>query len=228
LGQAEREVGEPLHLREVRTSYDTVADNYADLLRNGLDGMPLYRAMLAAFAELVLASGGGPVVDVGCGPGHVTAHLADLGLAAFGIDLSPGMVEVARREYPGLRFDVGSMTAPELADSSVDGVVSWWSIVHTPREVLPLVFAELTRVLTPGGHLLVGFHVGDRTNRKKTGYGGLPMALDVHLVPVDLVAALLAGAGLEVIAQLVTEPDRPGGAAHACLLARKPVGQGRN
>ena len=54
--------------------------------------------------------GGGPVADVGCGPGHVTAHLRDSGLDAFGIDLSPVMIDVARREHPGLRFEVGSMT----------------------------------------------------------------------------------------------------------------------
>ncbi|MFE9404030.1 class I SAM-dependent methyltransferase [Streptomyces sp. NPDC006530] len=47
---------------------------------------------------------------MGCGTGRITAHLRELGLDVFGIDLSPGMVEVARRDHPGLRFDVGSMT----------------------------------------------------------------------------------------------------------------------
>lgn len=60
-------------------------------------------AMLAGFAELVRADGGRPVADFGCGPGHVTAHLDSLGVSAFGIDLSPRMVEIARRRYPDLR-----------------------------------------------------------------------------------------------------------------------------
>ena len=77
-------------LADTRTSYDTVADSYADLLRDALAGGPYLRAALALFADLVHAAGGGPVADVGCGPGHVTAHLHKLGVDAFGIDLSPG------------------------------------------------------------------------------------------------------------------------------------------
>ena len=99
-------------LAAIRESYDTVALDYADLLRDALAASPHDRAVLGLFAELVLAAGGGPVADLGCGPGRVTAHLARLGLDAFGIDLSPGMVEVARRDHPGLRFAVGCGDRP--------------------------------------------------------------------------------------------------------------------
>ncbi|MGW4848298.1 class I SAM-dependent methyltransferase [Nocardia brasiliensis] len=61
----------------------------------------------------------GPVADVGCGPGEVTAHLHELGVDAFGIDLSPAMIDVARRDHPGLRFEVGSMTELNLPVASV-------------------------------------------------------------------------------------------------------------
>jgi SAM-dependent methyltransferase len=79
-------------------------------VRSLLASSPYERAMLLLFAELVHAGGGGPVADVGCGPGRITAHLRTLDVDAFGIDLSPGMIEVARRDHPGLRFEVGSMT----------------------------------------------------------------------------------------------------------------------
>src|SRR5690349_5352730 len=81
-----------------------------------LEAEPWLRAVLAAFAESV--RGLGPVLDVGCGPGTVTAHLAALGLDAAGIDLSPRMVEHARRRYPELRFSVASATALDLAPAS--------------------------------------------------------------------------------------------------------------
>lgn len=103
---------EPSYLTTTRESYDTVADDYAELVKSLLAKEPLGRAMLAAFAEHVRADGGQPVADLGCGPGHVTAHLNSLGVSAFGVDLSPKMVEIARRTYPDLRFEVGSMTAP--------------------------------------------------------------------------------------------------------------------
>ncbi|GIJ66647.1 class I SAM-dependent DNA methyltransferase [Virgisporangium ochraceum] len=92
---------------DTRASYDTVAGTYADMFRDELRGQPVIRHLLAMFAELVRDAGGGPVVDVGCGTGRVTAHLRGLGADAFGVDLSPGMVAMARRDHPGIRFDVG-------------------------------------------------------------------------------------------------------------------------
>jgi 2-polyprenyl-3-methyl-5-hydroxy-6-metoxy-1,4-benzoquinol methylase len=65
------------------------------------------RGVLATFAELVGADGGGPVVDAGCGPGRIMDHLASLGVSVRGIDLSPRMVGVARERHPGLRVDRG-------------------------------------------------------------------------------------------------------------------------
>ncbi|MET8129922.1 hypothetical protein ABZV67_16490 [Streptomyces sp. NPDC005065] len=83
-------MAEPSCLRETRASYDTVAVDYAELVRPAFEADMLGRSMLGAFAELVQGAGNGPVADVGCGPGHVTAHLHSLGLAAFDVDLSRG------------------------------------------------------------------------------------------------------------------------------------------
>ena len=73
----------------VRSSYDAVATAYADHLVDELDGLPFETWLLD---RVVAHAGGGPVVEVGCGPGHVTAYLADAGADATGIDLSPEMV----------------------------------------------------------------------------------------------------------------------------------------
>lgn len=194
-------------LADTRTSYDTVAESYADMLRDGLGRYPHLRSALALFAEDVLAAGGGPVADVGCGPGHVTAHLRGLGVDAFGIDLSPGMVEAARRDHPDLRFEVGSMTDPDLADASVAGLLAWWSLIHVPDDEVPAVFAHFRRALRPGGPLLLGFHVGDGSNLKTEGYGGHPMNVWVHRRRPEPVSAWLRDAGFAVEAQTLLGPD---------------------
>src|ERR1041384_2268689 len=106
--------------RATREAYDAVAPTYAQLFRDALRDRPLDRAMLSAFAEVVGTGGGGRVADLGCGPGDVTAHLNGLGLAAFGVDASPAMIELARQAYPGLRFEVGSMEALAIADDALD------------------------------------------------------------------------------------------------------------
>ena len=207
---------EPTHLAATRESYDTVAAEYAERVPALFADDRLGRAMLAAFAEHVLDDDG-PVADLGCGPGHVTAHLDSLGLSAFGIDLSPKMVELARRTYPHLRFDVGSMTALDLPGGSLRGIVAWWSIVHTPPSELPVVFAEFHRTLAPGGRVIMGFHVGDERRRPEKSFGH-PVSYDSYRLPPDHIADLLGEAGLVVTARLLSDERNP---PQACLLARK-------
>jgi predicted TPR repeat methyltransferase len=100
-GLLSSDITEPSYLRTTRTFYDTVAVDYAERYKTALEAQSLGRALIAAFAELVRAAGAGPVADLGCGPGRVTAHLHSLGLTAFGVDLSPAMVALARRAVPG-------------------------------------------------------------------------------------------------------------------------------
>ena len=135
-------MSEPSHVSQTRAAYDIVADDYAALLADVLAASIFDRAVLSAFAELVLTDGGGPVGDLGCGPGRVTAHLASLGLSAFGVDLSPGMVAVARRTYPHLRFDQGSISDLAIADGVLAGAATWYSLIHTPPSLQPSVFAS--------------------------------------------------------------------------------------
>ena len=216
-------MAEPSFLRDTRASYDSVAADYAERFQGELTGKPLDRALFAAFAELARAAGAGPVADIGCGPGHVAAYLHDLGLNAFGIDLSPEMIAVARRSYPGLRFDQGSMTALDLPDGHLGGVVAMYSIIHIPPDQLPVVFAEFHRVLAPGGHVLLAFQAGDEW-RHVTEAFGRPVSVDAYLLPPGHVAGLLGQAGLEVRAQLIREPyEGLESDQRAYLLARKPL-----
>ncbi|MFI6049790.1 class I SAM-dependent methyltransferase [Streptomyces violascens] len=189
-------------LADTRMSYDTVATSYADQVRDLLDETPYERSVLALFAELVQATGGGPVADVGCGPGRITAHLRGLDVDAFGIDLSPAMVETARREHPGLRFEVGSMTDLDLADASVAGLVAWYSLIHVPDDEAGPVLAHFHRVVRPGGLVLLGFHVGYESRLKTQGYGGHAMKVHVHRRQPAQVSAWLEDAGFTVEAQM--------------------------
>ncbi|WFG42395.1 class I SAM-dependent methyltransferase [Pseudonocardia alni] len=196
-------------LSDTRSSYDTDAAGYAEKVRGLLDDNPYLRAGLGLFAESVHRAGGGPVADVGCGPGYVTRHLQDAGVDAFGIDLSPELIAIARRDHPGLRFEVGTMTDLDLdlADGSVAGLVAFWSIVHVPDHALPGVFGQFHRVLRPRAPLLVGFHVGDETRHTSEGYTGRPVSIENHHRRPSTVAARLRDAGFTIDAHLVIRPD---------------------
>ncbi|WP_223732809.1 class I SAM-dependent methyltransferase [Streptomyces purpurogeneiscleroticus] len=190
------------HLAATADAYDAMAALYADFARNSLAALPLDRAMLAAFADLARSTGAGPVAELGCGPGYLTAHLRDLGLDVFGIDLSPMMIDLARETYPDLRFEVGSMDALDLPDGKLNGVVSWYSVIHAPPQDVPSYIAEFRRVLAPGGHLLLAFFESE----------GEPVTAFDHKVatayrwPIDDLAKLAGEAGFTEVGRMLREP----------------------
>ncbi|MFB8348775.1 class I SAM-dependent methyltransferase [Streptomyces niveus] len=194
-------------LSATREAYDAAAVTYAELFSDTLRDSPLDRAVLGLFAEVVGANGdgGGRVADLGCGPGHITAHLGELGLTAFGVDASPVMIGLAREAHPGLRFDVGSMTGLDIADGALGGVLSRWSVIHTPPGELPVILAEFHRVLAPGGHLLIGFSASEDPSHPT-------QVFDHAVAPAyrwwpDHLAALLRESGLAEVARLIREPQ---------------------
>ena len=208
------------YLAVVRASYDRVADNYVAMGVGDLGLTPWLRAALSALAEEVRELG--PVLDVGCGPGIVTAFLRDLGVDASGVDLSRRMVSHARRLHPGLRFEVASATELRLPDASFGGLLGWWSLFNLPRDVLPAVLASFARALVPGGQVLLGMHVGDADVARTEAYGGVPVAWTTHLWRPEQLVALLSEAGLEPVAELRLPPPLPEMRDQVLLAARRP------
>jgi ubiquinone/menaquinone biosynthesis C-methylase UbiE len=200
--------------------YDEVAERYAEKFSDSLSSYPLEIGLLSSFAMLVKETGG-PVADLGCGPGHVTAHLNSLGLDAFGVDVSSGMLAQARARHPELRFELGSMAALDIADASLGGILSRYSIIHTVPEDVPAILAEFHRVLAPGGHALISFPGSEDAS--------LPTASYDHTVFTayrwwpDHFSALLHKAGLEEVGRLIERPapDAPRPFPMVNLVARR-------
>jgi SAM-dependent methyltransferase len=212
------------YLAATRTAYDTVAADYAGLLREELAGRPVDRAALAAFADLVRAAGAagaaGPVAEAGCGPGRISAHLASLGVQIFGVDMSPGMLAVAQGSHPGLSFTRGYMSALPVADGALAGLVAWYSIIHTPPERLADVFTEFGRALSPGGELLLAFQAGDERVQLHQAYGHA-IALDAYRLPPSWIEDQLTAAGLITHTRILRDPGPRETTPQAYLLARR-------
>ncbi|MFE6847520.1 class I SAM-dependent methyltransferase [Streptomyces sp. NPDC057686] len=205
------------HQDETRAAYDGVVELYASLFADRLETQPFARAMVATFAELVHGTGNLRVADVGCGPGHLTAMLDELGLDAFGLDISPGMIDHARRSHPALRFDEARMDAMPVADCALGGVLAHYSMIHTPPGELPALLAEQVRVLAPGGLLLVSFFATGGPDPVRFDHKVTP----AYSWPVERLAELLAGAGLATFARLLHDPASERGFLDAHLLARR-------
>ncbi|MFK4064531.1 class I SAM-dependent DNA methyltransferase [Streptomyces sp. NPDC029674] len=205
------------HLSTTADAYDAIATVYAGLTRDDLRSPSLDHAMLTAFAGQVRTEGVGPVAELGCGPGPVAALLRDLGLDAFGIDLSPVMIDLAREAYPDIRFEVGSMDALTLPDGELRGVVSWYSLIHAPEQDVATYLAEFHRVLARGGHLLLAFFESE----------GAPLTPFDHKVttayrwPIDALADLARKAGFTEVGRMLREPGEGERFRRGCLLMRK-------
>jgi uncharacterized protein len=192
--------GGPARDERVRATYAAVADAYADATAGELDARPFERWLLDRVAATARDLDR-PVVDAGCGAGHVTAHLAAAGVDARGIDLSPPLVERARARHPGVRYEIGDLRAlirPEAADGWA-AVLGWYSLVHLAGSELPAAVAALARPLAPGGLLVLAGHArgaGQDGVRQVTSWFGQDVELGFVRWDVPDVVAAVEAAGL--------------------------------
>lgn len=143
--------------RNIQSSYDRVAAEYASQFYDELSRKPFDRELLDGYAGQVR----GLTCDIGCGPGHIARYLQDRDVAACGLDLSGGLLAEARRLNPDIAFIQGNMLALPAANESLGGIVAFYSIIHLRRNQLAGALREFCRVLQPGGQLLLAFHGGE-------------------------------------------------------------------
>lgn len=178
----------------VRQTYAAAAPAYSQRLLHELEDKPFDSWLLSRVARLP-----GPILDVGCGPGHITDALSRAGTETTGIDLSPEMIAMAQGNFPDLEFQVGNLFTllrpPRASGWGV--VVSWYSLVHLASSELPRAISSMARVLQPGGWLLIGLAAGASVHHVEEFEG---QACEVDFVEHDPaeVRAAVEQAGLTV------------------------------
>lgn len=211
------------NLMDVRSAYDTVAETYSTVIPDTGFEAPLDMAMVDHFIAHLRAAADRTVVDAGCGAGRMTSYLSHAGLNVSGVDLSPEMVRVAQRLHPELLFEVGELTDLPVADAAADGVLAWYSIIHSPPTALPAIAGEFWRALRPGGSALIAFHAGSGHRTIDRAYGH-DVQLRAELHAPDDVALRFTEQGFMMRAQLVRSPRTMEKHPQAAILVGKPLG----
>lgn len=199
------------HITSTRQVYDHSASLYVEHLGTELSERfetSGDQSKLNALADDVLAAGGGRVLDVGCGPGRATSHLARRGLDVAGIDLSPAMVAAARAAHPTLSFKTGSLTNLGVGDDSLAAAVYWYSIIHTPPEALDAAWTELVRVLRPRGRALIAFQCGQDDKVERTDAFGSSATLTRYHHNAESICASLRAA-FDICDRSERKPELP-------------------
>ncbi len=133
---------------------------------------------LAAFAAMGLPRARGRAVDFGCGAGRLTRPLAAMFDEAIGVDVSPSMIDCARRLNAGIDnlhfIENAAPTLAMLADASVDFVYSNMTLQHIPAELAEGYVDEFLRVLAPGGVASFQFVAGTDASLRGRLYGMVP------------------------------------------------------
>lgn len=211
----------------VESSYNKVAQEFATQVFNELQYKPLDRELLNRFAIRVKDIG--LTCDIGCGPGQVARYLWEQGVRVCGLDLSPAMVEQARRLSPGIEFRTGNMLALDVASDSWAGITAFNSIIHLTRNEVAQALREFWRVLLPGGLLLLAFHLGDHTLHVDEWWG-IPVNLEfIHFRSPEIADYLrLAGFEVEATFERPSYPDVERPTERAYVVARKPKGSASN
>lgn len=200
-------------MESVRLAYAGLADLYIQLFGSSAKVHPDDLDLISRH----LSIRPGSVLDVGCGPGHLTAYLRSLGVDAMGLDLVPEFIDHARTSFPNGRYEVGSMHRLPVADQSVEGILAWYSLIHLPLDELDGALTELRRAMTSTGVLVAGFFDGheatDFEHKVTTAY----------VWPADEFAEQLQRAGFTEIERMQRPGvDETGRRPHAAIVATAP------
>ena len=135
-------------------AYEQLASKYHESFKDEMTHKEYDKKILDQFSEMLHPSS--KICDAGCGPsGHIGKYLQKKGLELTGIDISPKCIELATQYEKDIKFHCMDMMDMQFESSSFDGIISFYSIIHTPKIDVPKIFQEYNRILKPDGLILI-------------------------------------------------------------------------
>ena len=183
--------------KDIIDCYNKTAKNYAVKFIDELEKKHLDGILLKSFAVENLNKG--KLIDLGCGPGQTTKYLSDWGLTdSVGIDISPGMITIAKNMNPSLNFEIADILNLKYPDRAFGSAIAFYSIVHFDYGQVKAAFKEIKRVLADNGQFLFSFHIGDNVVHLDA-FLEHQVNIDFYFFEITKIIDLLAETGFEII-----------------------------
>jgi ubiquinone/menaquinone biosynthesis C-methylase UbiE len=177
--------------------YDRTAKNYADRFIDELSHKHFDQVLLTAFASENRDKG--KLIDLGCGPGQTTKYSAGCGWKEIlGVDLSPGMIKVAKEINPQLNFETADMLNLSYPGNTFGAAIAFYSIVHFDHPQIHIAFTGINRILAGNGQFLFSFHIGDNIVHLDE-FLDQPVNIDFNFFQPAKIIELLTATGFEII-----------------------------
>lgn len=172
-------------------SYNKTAEEYYKIVTS-FEVLP----ELEKFMNLV--SENGHILDLGCGPGHHSRVFVENGFAIDGIDLSTEMINIAKKEVTGAKFQVMDIMDLKFEKELFDGIWASASLLHIPKTNIKSVLKKLKYLMVRNGVLYISLKKGDGSEvLKDSRYGGVDKFY-VYYQPEEI-EKILKSVGFEIV-----------------------------
>ena len=197
----------------VKSGYDKIADRY---LEDRTLNSPDIR-LLKDFIELLAPKS--KVLDAGCGAGIPIAQMLAEQFDVIGVDFSKEQIERAKKNVPNAQFICQDMTELDFPDETLDGICSYYAIIHIPREEHAGLFVNFHRMLRTGGIALLCLGAENLIDDIDENYLGTRMYWSHY--DSEIYLKMLKESGFSIIWAKHIEDETCEGAKHLFVLAQK-------
>lgn len=137
-----------------KKAYNKTADKYHANFKDEVDQKKYDKLLLDKFSSMLMVDS--LICDAGCGPsGHIGKYLVDKGHKVIGIDLSQRCIDIATSYNPQMEFKVMDIMHTDFRNDFFDAIISFYSIIYTPKAYIATMFSEFNRILKINGKLLI-------------------------------------------------------------------------
>ena len=202
----------------VRNGYNKTAEKLQEIFgisKEGSDKLKLLSDFISRIAPK------GRVLDAGCGNGAYSRVLSDK-FNVIGVDISEKQIELARQNAPNAEFYCEDMTKITYPDEFFDGIVSYYSIIHVPRDEQFELLSNFYRMLKIKGVVLLTFHLNDDPESYAEDFFGRGVKMYWSGYSKSTNLKMLIQIGFKIIwSKSVKESPKFGESSHLFVFAEK-------